>query len=127
MTMQRLCHARTAIALVGMIAICASGESVFAEASAHNYPTEARVEYVNECIGKSGGKLASLYRCSCVIDAIAQTLTYDEFVEATTYARYANLPGEAGGVFRDSDKGRALAKRFREIEADAYQACGQQN
>ena len=73
---------------------------------------------------KHGGKLANLYQCSCAIDRIANSLSYDEFVEASTYAKYSGLPGEGGGIFRDSDQARTMAKRYREAEAEAYRSCG---
>jgi len=90
----------------------------------NDYPTTARVEYVQECIAKNGGNLADLYKCSCAIDRIAEHLTYDDFVEASTFARYATLPGEGGGEFRDPDRAKERAKLYRGIEADAYRACG---
>lgn len=91
---------------------------------AHDYPTQARVEYVNDCIARNGGQLSRLYQCSCVIDDIANQLAYDEFVEDSTFARYATLPGEGGGIFRDSEQAKARAKKYREIEKNAYRACG---
>jgi hypothetical protein len=65
-----------------------------------------------------------VYQCSCVIDDIANTLSYDDFVEASTFAHYATLPGEGGGIFRDSEQAKARAKQFRELEKKAYLACG---
>jgi hypothetical protein len=123
MTMQRLCHACTT-AVVAAILLWSSAASLRADPVMHDYPTQARVEYVNECIAKNGGKLSSLYQCSCVIDQIAKRLTYDDFVEAGTYANYSTLPGERSGVFRDFDKAQELAKLFREAEAGAYRQCG---
>jgi hypothetical protein len=90
----------------------------------HNYPTVARLEYVNTCMAKVGDKLAAMYQCACAIDRIADALSYDEFVEASTYARYATLPGEGGGIFRDSDQARQQAKRYRELERASLSACG---
>ena len=92
----------------------------------HDYPTAARVEYVQECMLKNGGELSYLYKCSCAIDRIASELTYDDFVEWGTFARNASLAGERGGIFRDSDQARDDAKRYRAIEAEAYKACGLQ-
>ena len=123
MTMQRLCQRRTLAALLGAAWLCSSAAGG-ADLPVHNYPTVARVEFVQECIGKHGGKLENLYQCSCAIDRIANTLSYDEFVEASTYAKYSGLPGEGGGIFRDSDQARAMAKRYRETEAEAYRSCG---
>ena len=94
-----------------------------AEAPANNFPTLARVEYVQECINRTGGDRAHLYQCACVVDRIAEAMSYDEFVEASTFAKYATLPGEAGGIFRDTDEARKKAKLYRSVEADAFRAC----
>jgi len=128
MKLQYLCHVPTVFALVGAIGFnvtCAAADaSQSAAPPAHDYPTVARVEYVNECIGKSGGKLAALYQCSCAIDKIANALSYDDYVEASTFAKYATLPGEGGGIFRDSEEAKKLAKSFRDLESDALRGCG---
>ena len=94
-----------------------------ADAPGHDYPTIARIEYVQECVNRTGGKQGAMYQCACAIDRIAEKLTYDEFVEASTYAHYSTLPGEGGGIFRDTDEARQKAKLFRTIESDAYKAC----
>jgi hypothetical protein len=92
---------------------------------ANNYPTYARVQYVEECMrGSHGGAMAGLYQCSCAIDHIAEHLTYDEFVEASTFAHNATLPGEGGGIFRDPDRAKQQAKLYRDLEAEAYRVCG---
>jgi len=137
MKLQYLCHMPPVFVLAGAIALlgtCAAAGPAFGEAPgaethaatapAHDYPTVARVEYVNDCIGKNGGKLAALYQCSCAIDRIANELAYDDYVEASTFAKYAALPGEAGGIFRDSERARKLAKSFRDLEANALRGCG---
>ena len=124
MTMQRLCHARTAVVLGGAIFLGSSARPAVSDPAMHDYPTQARVEYVNDCIGKSRGQLASLYQCSCVIDRIATSLSYDDFVEASTFARYSGLAGEGGAVFRDSERAKKLAQLFRDTEAAARRACG---
>jgi hypothetical protein len=94
-----------------------------AESPANNYPTVARVEYVQDCLNRVAGPTANLYSCSCVIDRIAEKLTYDDYVEDSTFAKYATLPGEGGGIFRDTDEAKQKAKLFRGIETDAYRAC----
>jgi hypothetical protein len=90
----------------------------------HDYPTTARVEYVTACMDKVTSKLAALYQCSCAIDRIADALSYDDYVESSTFARYASLPGEGGGIFRDSKRGRELGKKYLQLEKDSLQACG---
>jgi hypothetical protein len=110
-------------ALLSAASLCISS-AAGADSPVHDYPTVARVEFVQECIGAHGGKLENLYQCACAIDRIANALSYDEFVEASTYAKYSSLPGEGGGIFRDSDLARQKAKRYREVEAEAYSSCG---
>jgi len=120
--LQYLCHTLILALTAGF-----SLESTAADTSpppAHDYPTLARVEYVNQCINYNGGKLAALYQCSCAIDRIADALSFDEFVEATTFMKNANMPGEGGGMFRDSDRGRKLVKSYRELENESLRRCG---
>ena len=127
MKLQYLCQTPILFAftaLGGFTGVCVSAEPAGADRPAHNYPTLARVEYVNDCIGANGGKLAALYQCSCAIDRIANALDYDDFVEASTYAKYATLPGQGGSIFRDSAHAKTSAKSFRDLEADARHACG---
>jgi len=130
MPLQRLCQRPTSFSSIVGISLAAAWIALWPAAGArgdgpvHSYPTAARVEYVNECIANQRDSLANVYQCSCVIDRIANTLSYDAFVEAVTFARYAGLPGEAGAIFRDSDQARKLARQYKELEAEAYKACG---
>jgi hypothetical protein len=90
---------------------------------ADDYPTVDRVQFVLECMKNHEGKYEYVYKCSCVIDAIAKKMPYDTFVEASSIARYATMGGERMGVFRDSDEMRALAKKWKTVEAEANKAC----
>jgi hypothetical protein len=112
------------LTLVAAASLCRAETPAQADRAGHDYPTSARVEYVQECMLRNGGELSFLYKCSCAIDRIADELTYDDFVEWGTFARNASLAGERGGVFRDSDQARDNAKRYRAIEAEAHKACG---
>jgi len=75
-------------------------------------------------MARAGGKLEDLYKCSCVIDRLAEHLSYDEYVEAATFAHYSTLGGEGGGEFRDPERAKERAKLYRTLEASAYHACG---
>jgi hypothetical protein len=75
-------------------------------------------------MARHGGKLEYLYKCSCVIDRLAEKLSYDDYVEASTFAHYSTLPGEGGGIFRDPDRAKERAKLYRSLESTAYKACG---
>jgi hypothetical protein len=105
-------------------AICWCALPAHSDPLPNDYPTTARVEFVQDCIGRHGGKLEDLYKCSCVIDRLAEKMTYDDYVEASTFAHYSTLPGEGGGIFRDPDTAKQKAKLYRTTEAAAYKACG---
>ena len=122
MKLQYLCHLPMVL-LAGAATACMAADAGGGTPT-HDYPTVARVEYVNQCILKNDSKLAALYQCSCALDKIAAVLTYDDFVEQSTYVKYATLPGEGGGIFRDPPDAKKLAKNFRDLEADAMKSCG---
>jgi len=109
---------------ISFLLACGAAMPAHADANDHDYPTTARVEYVQMCIEKKGSDIANVYKCSCAIDWIARKLTYDEYVEAQTYAKYATLPGEGGGIFRDSIEAKEKAKLYKSVEADALKGCG---
>ncbi len=75
-------------------------------------------------MARTGGKLENLYKCSCVIDRLAEKLSYDDYVEASTFAHYSSLPGEGGGIFRDPERAKERAKLYRSLESAAYKTCG---
>ena len=104
------------------LAVLAGGAPAQA-AEMHDYPTVDRVEFVLECMQKNAGKQEFLYKCACVIDEIARQYPYDEFVEASTVARFQSLGGERGGVFRDPPKTRDTAKRYMQVQSDAMKRC----
>lgn len=90
----------------------------------YDYPTADRVEYVLECMKHNGGEQAYLYKCSCVIDEIAKQMTYDNYVEASTIARYQGMGGERMGAFRDPEEFKKEAKGYRALQAAAKKTCG---
>lgn len=116
-------HDRTSILALALL--CSFAAPVSSDESAsHDYPTIARVEYVHECMSVNGNDAASMYKCACTIDRIAEKMSYDDFVEASTFARYSTLGGKIGGIFRDPPGAKEKAKKFRDVEAAAYKACG---
>lgn len=112
-------------ALAAVAAACLTSGSAGADGPTRNdYPTYARVQYVQDCAARAGGSQADVYKCSCIIDKIAEHLTYDDFVEESTFAHYSTLPGEGGGIFRDPKEAKDDTKHYKSLEADAYRACG---
>jgi len=93
-------------------------------ASANDYPTLERVDHVLTCMRLAGGQTVdNLYACSCEIDVIAQSVTFGDFTEARTYEIYKRMPGEKGGLFRESDQGSVITKKLRQARADAKKRC----
>ncbi|KMZ12132.1 hypothetical protein BHUM_06408 [Candidatus Burkholderia humilis] len=85
-----------AFACFMLVSPFAFGASSSNSASAHDYPTQGRVEYVLGCMDDNGHDFVNIYKCSCAIDKIAQVLSYDDFVEQSTFSKYATLGGEGG-------------------------------
>lgn len=123
MSKRRWLHPPGAVLLLGTTSLLASATAALGDAS-HDYPTLARVEYVQECMQQHGSEAANLYKCACAIDRIAEKLSYDDYEEAATFARYAGLAGERGSIFRDPEGAKEKAKLYRTVEAEAYAACG---
>ncbi|MFM0322122.1 hypothetical protein [Caballeronia glebae] len=113
----------TCLSLISPLSFAATGTGGAAPAKTHNYPTEGRVEYVLGCMDDNGHDFANVYKCSCAIDKIAQVLTYDDYVEQSTFSKYATLGGEGGAEFR-VDRAKAQTKKYRDLQKDAYKACG---
>jgi len=90
----------------------------------NDYPTLERVEYVLGCTREArAAAQESLYKCACVIDAIAQRLSYEQFVEYSTAAKAFSIGGERGEVMRGYTEGKEMAGTFRTVQADARKAC----
>ena len=91
-----------------------------AAAADNNYPTLDRVDSVLTCMKENGGQnIDNMQRCSCQIDIIMQTVSFDEFTEARTYEIYKQMPGEKGSLFRETDRAKELAQRLTDARADA--------
>ena len=65
----------------------------------------------------------NLYACTCEIDAIALMMPYDRFIEASAFESYRNMPGEKGGVFRDSAQGEKLVTQLHKAQEEAERRC----
>ena len=91
---------------------------------ANDFPTRARVEFVLTCMNESKApRQESMYKCSCAIDAIADKVSYDTWVDLSTVANGTTIAGERGGVMRDVKDGRKLIASFRELQDGAKKAC----
>jgi hypothetical protein len=87
-----------------------------AAAHANDFPTQARVEFVLGCMAEQGGQsYDNLYKCVCLIDAIAAEMTHDEFAQAQVFSQLRSTPGERGGVFRDPDQAGTLVAKLAAV------------
>ena len=105
--------------LAGLPALAATG------GDSHDFPTVDRVEYVHICQRDNADRPPHemLYKCSCVIDALAQDLTYDDYVEGSTAFYAFNIAGERGQVIRNEATSRGLADRFKSLQIKAKRGC----
>ena len=61
----------------------AAGLLLAGVALANDFPTQARVEFVLGCMNEQGGQsYDTLYKCVCLVDAIAAEMTHDEFARS---------------------------------------------
>lgn len=91
---------------------------------AHDYPTMDRVDHVLTCMKQNGGQnVDNLFRCSCEIDVIAQTLSLEDFNTARTFEIYKNMPGEKGSLFRESEDGSAAIDKLAAARKEAQKRC----
>ncbi len=123
--LQPLCdeHAgrrRPRFALPVAFALAVSGGS----ACAHEYPTAERVEFVLECMRDfPGPEFEMVNKCSCALDRLAEQLTYDQFVEASTVSKAVTIAGERGAALRDNADAQSDARHFRGMYRQARQKC----
>jgi hypothetical protein len=91
---------------------------------AHDYPTTERVLYVEACMRDNpGGYYEMLNKCSCVIDAIARDVPYDQFDEMNTAAKATSIGGERGSYIRDVEGLQVQIRKFRQLQVQARKSC----
>lgn len=91
----------------------------------NNYPTQARVEYVFECMSKYGGEnYNTMYGCVCAIDEIAKRIPYDNYVRTQTLDSILKVPGERSAQYRDIKGGREAISEFKTFTAERESYCG---
>ncbi|MEO0424591.1 MAG: hypothetical protein AAF184_19795 [Pseudomonadota bacterium] len=95
-----------------------------APAGANDFPTQTRVEYVLQCIKDYGGETyKNVYGCVCMIDKIAEQMSFADYDEGTTFGNMRTVPGERSGIFRDNARGRELGKTIEKVREDVADAC----
>ena len=95
-------------------------ESAGASQSINDFPTQARVEYVSQCMAEHGGtNLDNMYHCVCAVDKIAGLMRYEEYSESLTFTYMLDTPGDKGGEFRDPPKSKLLRDKLKNAQKEA--------
>jgi hypothetical protein len=93
-------------------------------AIANDFPTADRVIYVQDCVKNNPGPhFEMINKCSCALDALAREVKYDDYVTMSTIVNAMSIGGERGNDLRDNETLKPQVKRFRELQAQAYQSC----
>jgi len=104
--------------------IAAAVLAVSAAVQAHDYPTSDRVTFVEACMReRPGSHYEMLNKCSCVIDAIAREVPYDDYVTMSTATSANSIGGERGNTIRDTEALQVQIRKFRQLQAKARQNC----
>ena len=121
----RLVHASLRLLLVANVVPLLGSQAAHAAENtrANDFPTTARVEYVLECMKKHDGKYEYMYKCSCAVDEIGKQVPFDDYVEISTALRHQTLGGQRGAEFRDPEVVKNMARRYKQIEDEAADAC----
>jgi hypothetical protein len=91
---------------------------------ANDFPTQARVEFVMGCMSEQGGQsYDNLYKCVCLVDAIAAEMSHEEFAQAQVFSQLRSTAGERGGVFRDPEQARALSDKLAAVIERGKAGC----
>jgi len=89
-----------------------------------DYPTETLADYVFGCMATNGQSQEALRRCSCSIDAIAEKVPYEDYVQAETVLRLQQVPGgERTVMFRTAPWAQAMVDKLRQAQVEAELRC----
>ena len=93
-------------------------------AAANDFPTQARVEFVLGCMNEQGGQsYDNLYKCVCLVDAIAAEMTHEEFAQAQVFSQLKSTAGERGGVVRDPEQAKTLSDNVAAVLERGKAVC----
>jgi hypothetical protein len=116
---------RSATPLAALVAVAALAAAPAAtRAQGHDYPTAERVVFVQTCMrDHPGPHYEMLNKCSCVIDAIAREVPFDDFMTMSTAALATSIGGERGAYIRDVEPLQQQIRRFRQLQSQALKGC----
>lgn len=90
----------------------------------YDYPTLDRVRFVQECMAEHPGPSFEMTsKCVCVLDALREQLTFEQFVSLSTAAKATSIGGERGGYIRDSEQLQGDIRRWRALMKKTKEGC----
>lgn len=93
-------------------------------ARANDFPTSARVLYVEDCIRANPGRYFEMInKCSCAADSLADEVSYDEYTTMQTISNGMTIGGERGGAIRDVPNLQPELKKYRELQVKVKKGC----
>ena len=93
-------------------------------ARANDFPTSARVLYVEDCMRANPGPYFEMVnKCSCAVDAFAAEVKYDEYTTMQTISNGMSIGGERGGAIRDVAMLQPELKKYRELQVKVKKGC----
>jgi hypothetical protein len=115
MLMNKACKTLLAAALVALPGL----------AMANDYATTTRVHYVQECIHANSEMniYEGTYKCSCVIDQIAEKFDENKFQELNAGYTFRNMVADRGRTVRGSPNLSEELVEFQDTLLAAYQQC----
>jgi hypothetical protein len=102
--------------------LCVAGGPVAAQ-TFNDYPTSVRADYIFACMKVNGETREALDKCSCSIDVIASILPYNRYETAATYMSLAQIQGENGALFRQSEPAKKATDELHRAQAEADIRC----
>lgn len=103
-----------------LVALLSAGSVV----QANDFPTSARVLYVEDCIrANPGGYFEMVNKCSCAADALAAEVSYDDYTTMQTISNGMTIGGERGGAIRDVASLQPELKKYRELQVKVKKGC----
>jgi hypothetical protein len=88
-----------------------------------DYPTAVSADYVFACMQAGGQTRQSLERCACSFDVVASLISYERYVEASTFLSMGQVTGEKGVLFRTGAEAKAAVGDLRRAQAEAEVLC----
>jgi hypothetical protein len=98
-------------------------EEIASVTSEQRYPTSEEVFYVLSCMERNGEDAAALQKCSCAVNALEETLPFDQYKDAEMVVALRQAGGRTVGIFRDTSPMRDIVKVFIEAQKAANTRC----